>query len=139
MDCDENSKNILGRDELFDNVMVMVYRVTSTDASASRLYGENYDAFQTPGRGGIPDAYQGFPQGDSAPAEEWVRARLPHHTLNNPCRAVVTLPHLNNRSCLSRKSARSSARSTTLASLVRKDFCAHTAGPYSRRADRLPS
>ncbi len=73
-DCDGHPENILGRDELLDNVML--YWVTATAASSARLYWESF------GRGGhglpvnIPTGVAVFPKEIVTPVRTWMEPRF---------------------------------------------------------------
>lgn len=73
-DCDGHPENILGRDELLDNVML--YWVTATAASSARLYWESFG----PGRRvatqvHIPTGVAVFPREIVPPVRRWMEAR----------------------------------------------------------------
>ena len=69
-DCDGHPENILGRDELLDNVML--YWVTASAASSARLYWESF------GKGGrlppvdIPTGVAVFPKEIVTPVRAWM-------------------------------------------------------------------
>ena len=62
-DCDGHPENILGRDELLDNVML--YWVTASAASSARLYWESFGPKRrTRSQGHDADGRRRLPQGD---------------------------------------------------------------------------
>ena len=70
-DCDGNPENVLGRDELLDNVML--YWVTATAASSARLYWQSF----APGRRTIhkvtiPTGVAVFPKEIVPPVRRWM-------------------------------------------------------------------
>ncbi len=73
-DCDGHPENILGRDELLDNLML--YWVTATAASSARLYWESFG----PGRRAdlpvnIPTGVAVFPKEIVTPVRHWMERR----------------------------------------------------------------
>jgi epoxide hydrolase len=73
-DCDGHPENILGRDELLDNVML--YWVTATAASSARLYWESFG----PGKRAnnpvnVPTGVAVFPKEIVTPVRRWMEAR----------------------------------------------------------------
>jgi len=72
-DCDGHPENILGRDELLDNVML--YWVTATAASSARLYWESFGPKRrTPFKVAIPTGVAVFPKEIVAPVRKWMEA-----------------------------------------------------------------
>src|SRR6266702_4171825 len=72
-DCDGHPENILGRDELLDNVML--YWVTATAASSARLYWESFGPKRrTPFKVGIPCGVAVFPKEIVTPVRRWMEA-----------------------------------------------------------------
>jgi pimeloyl-ACP methyl ester carboxylesterase len=72
-DCDGHPENILGRDELLDNVML--YWVTATAASSARLYWESFGAKRRVARTiNIPTGVAVFPQEIVPPVRRWMEA-----------------------------------------------------------------
>ena len=72
-DCDGHPENVLGRDELLDNVML--YWVNSAGASSARIYWESF------GRGpqqtvSIPSGFSVYPKEIVAPVRGWVEERF---------------------------------------------------------------
>jgi len=72
-DCDGHPENILGRDELLDNVML--YWVTASATSSARLYWESFG----PGRGiahavTIPTGVAVFPKEIIPPVRKWMES-----------------------------------------------------------------
>ena len=62
-DCDGHPENILGRDELLDNVML--YWVTETAASSARIYWESFGPERrTIHKVGVPTEVAAFPTRD---------------------------------------------------------------------------
>jgi epoxide hydrolase len=73
-DCDGHPENILGRDELLDNVML--YWVTATAASSARLYWESFG----PGKRAdnpvnVPTGVAVFPKEIVTPVRRWMEGR----------------------------------------------------------------
>jgi pimeloyl-ACP methyl ester carboxylesterase len=72
-DCDGHPENILGRDELLDNVML--YWVTATAASSARLYWESFGPNRrTPFKVTIPCGVAVFPKEIVTPVRRWMEA-----------------------------------------------------------------
>jgi pimeloyl-ACP methyl ester carboxylesterase len=72
-DCDGHPENILGRDELLDNVML--YWVTATAASSARLYWESFGPKRrTPFKVTIPTGVAVFPKEIVTPVRKWMEA-----------------------------------------------------------------
>ncbi len=70
-DCDGDPLNILGRDELLDNVML--YWVTATAASSARLYWESFGPGRRTARTvTIPTGVAVFPKEIVAPVRRWM-------------------------------------------------------------------
>ncbi|MBR1152764.1 epoxide hydrolase family protein [Bradyrhizobium sp. JYMT SZCCT0428] len=70
-DCDGHPENILGRDELLDNVML--YWVTATAASSARLYWESFGPKRrTPHKVTIPCGVAVFPKEIVTPVRRWM-------------------------------------------------------------------
>lgn len=73
-DCDGHPENVLGRDELLDNVML--YWVNATGASSARLYWESF------GKGGerppveVPTGVAVFPKEIVTPVRKWMAPRF---------------------------------------------------------------
>jgi len=73
-DCDGDPLNILGRDELLDNVML--YWVTATAASSARLYWESFGpARRTAQTVTIPTGVAVFPKEIITPVRRWMEPR----------------------------------------------------------------
>jgi pimeloyl-ACP methyl ester carboxylesterase len=73
-DCDGHPENVLGRDELLDNLML--YWVTATAASSARLYWQSFGA----GRRAIhqvnvPTGVAVFPKEIVTPVRRWMEGR----------------------------------------------------------------
>ena len=72
-DCDGHPENVLGRDELLDNVML--YWVTASATSSARLYWESF------GKGGerppidVPTGVAVFPKEIVTPVRKWMEPR----------------------------------------------------------------
>ncbi|HEY3794641.1 MAG TPA: epoxide hydrolase [Bradyrhizobium sp.] len=70
-DCDGNPENLLGRDELLDNVML--YWVTATAASSARLYWQSFaPGRRTPHKVTIPTGVAVFPREIVPPVRRWM-------------------------------------------------------------------
>ena len=70
-DCDGHPENILGRDELLDNVML--YWVTATAASSARLYWESFGPKRrTAHKVTIPTGVAVFPKEIVTPVRKWM-------------------------------------------------------------------
>lgn len=70
-DCDGNPENVLGRDELLDNVML--YWVTATAASSARLYWQSFaPGRRTPHKVTIPTGVAVFPKEIVPPVRRWM-------------------------------------------------------------------
>jgi epoxide hydrolase len=73
-DCDGDPLNILGRDELLDNVML--YWATATAASSARLYWESFGAARrTAHTVTIPTGVAVFPKEIVTPVRRWLEPR----------------------------------------------------------------
>ena len=72
-DCDGHPENILGRDELLDNVML--YWVTATAASSARLYWESFGPKRrTAHKVTVPTGVAVFPKEIVTPVRKWMEA-----------------------------------------------------------------
>ncbi len=77
-DCDGHPENVLGRDELLDNVML--YWVPANAASSARLYWESF------GKGGkrlpvnIPTGVAVYPKEIVTPVRAWMKSRFTNIT-----------------------------------------------------------
>jgi len=70
-DCDGHPENVLGRDELLDNVML--YWVTATAASSARLYWESFGAKRRIAHTvAVPAGVAVFPQEIVPPVRRWM-------------------------------------------------------------------
>lgn len=70
-DCNGHPENVLGRDELLDNVML--YWVTATAASSARLYWESFGPKRrTPHTVTVPTGVAVFPQEIVTPVRRWM-------------------------------------------------------------------
>jgi pimeloyl-ACP methyl ester carboxylesterase len=70
-DCGGDPENVLGRDELLDNVML--YWVTATAISSARLYWESFGpARRTPHKVTIPTGVAAFPKEIITPVRRWM-------------------------------------------------------------------
>jgi pimeloyl-ACP methyl ester carboxylesterase len=72
-DCDGHPENILGRDELLDNVML--YWLPATAASSARLYWESFGPKRRqPFKVTIPTGVAVFPKEIVTPVRKWMEA-----------------------------------------------------------------
>lgn len=72
-DCDGHPENILGRDELLDNVML--YWATASATSSARLYWESFrPESRTPLTVAVPTGVAVFPKEIVAPVRKWMAA-----------------------------------------------------------------
>jgi pimeloyl-ACP methyl ester carboxylesterase len=72
-DCEGHPENILGRDELLDNVML--YWITATAASSARLYWESFGAKRRISHTvAVPTGVAVFPQEIVPPVRRWMEA-----------------------------------------------------------------
>ena len=71
-DCDGHPENILGRDELLDNVML--YWVTASGASSARLYWESFADFGS-GTVDMPTGCSLFPKEIIRSSQRWAQHR----------------------------------------------------------------
>jgi len=69
-DCDGHPENILGRDELLDNLML--YWVTASATSSARLYWESFGGRRTNRTVTIPTGVAVFPKEIVAPVRAWM-------------------------------------------------------------------
>ena len=69
-DCDGHPENILGRDELLDNLML--YWVTASATSSARLYWESFGGRRTNRQVTIPTGVAVFPREIIAPVRSWM-------------------------------------------------------------------
>lgn len=73
-DCNGHPENVLGRDELLDNVML--YWVTETAASSARLYWESFGPKRrTPHTVTVPTGVAVFPKEIVTPVRRWMEDR----------------------------------------------------------------
>ena len=72
-DCDGNVESRFTKDDLLTNIML--YWVTGTGSSSTRIYYENRVATPNPARVTVPTACAMFPREISAPPRKWVEAR----------------------------------------------------------------
>jgi epoxide hydrolase len=72
-DCNGNIESRFTKDDLLTNVMI--YWVTGTAASSTRIYYENRVATPVQGRVTVPTACALFPKEITAPPRRWVEAR----------------------------------------------------------------
>ncbi len=78
-DCDGHPENVLGRDELLDNVML--YWVTASAASSARLYWESFGAGRrTLHKVGVPTGVAVFPKEIVIPVRHWMEANFTNIT-----------------------------------------------------------
>jgi pimeloyl-ACP methyl ester carboxylesterase len=74
-DCDGHPENILGRDELLDNVML--YWVTASAASSARLYWESFGPERrTIHKVGVPTGVAVFPREIVTPVRRWMEGNF---------------------------------------------------------------
>lgn len=73
-DCNGHPENVLGRDEMLDNVML--YWATNSAASSARLYWESFGKGR-PGRVGVPVGVAVYPKEIVAPVRAWMRDEYP--------------------------------------------------------------
>ncbi len=69
-DCDGHPENILGRDELLDNVML--YWTTASATSSARLYWESFGRGRAPLPVNIPTGVAVFPKEIVTPVRSWM-------------------------------------------------------------------
>ena len=75
-DCDGHPENVLGRDELLDNVMM--YWVPAAAASSARLYWESFGRKGgSPGTVTVPTGVSVYPKEIVAPVRKWMEADFP--------------------------------------------------------------
>ncbi|HEY1912101.1 MAG TPA: epoxide hydrolase [Vicinamibacterales bacterium] len=72
-DCDDNIESRFSKDDLLTNIML--YWVTGTGSSSTRIYYENRVARPNPARVTVPTACALFPKEISVPPRKWVEAR----------------------------------------------------------------
>jgi microsomal epoxide hydrolase len=72
-DCGDNIESRFSKDDLLTNVMI--YWVTETAASSTRIYYENRVAPPVQGRVTVPTACALFPREITTPPRKWVEAR----------------------------------------------------------------
>ncbi|HEV3061620.1 MAG TPA: epoxide hydrolase [Vicinamibacterales bacterium] len=72
-DCDGNIESRFTKDDLLTNIML--YWVTGTGSSSTRIYYENRVAPPNPARVTVPTACALFPKEISVPPRKWVEAR----------------------------------------------------------------
>jgi microsomal epoxide hydrolase len=72
-DCDGNVESRFSKDDLLTNVMI--YWVTGTATSSTRIYYENRVATPRPDRVTVPTACALFPKEITTPPRKWVEAR----------------------------------------------------------------
>jgi pimeloyl-ACP methyl ester carboxylesterase len=75
-DCGGDPHNILGRDELLDNVML--YWVTATAASSARLYWESFGRPRKHGKVTVPTGVAAFPKEIVPPVRHWMEDSFPN-------------------------------------------------------------
>lgn len=72
-DCDDNIESRFTKDDLLTNVML--YWITQSGASSTRIYFENRVAPPNPAKVTVPTACALFPKEISVPPRKWVEAR----------------------------------------------------------------
>ena len=78
-DCDGHPENILGRDELLDNVML--YWTTATATSSARLYWESFrPGSRKPVTVTVPTGVAVFPKEIVTPVRKWMESGFPNIT-----------------------------------------------------------
>ncbi len=82
-DCDGHPENVLGRDELLDNVMF--YWATNTATSSARIYWESFGKARI-GKVGVPVGVAAYPKEIVVPIRAWMQADYPdiRHFVNMP-------------------------------------------------------
>jgi epoxide hydrolase len=75
-DCGGDPLNILGRDELLDNVML--YWVTNTAASSARLYWESFGRTREHMKVTVPTGVAVFPREIVPPVRRWMEKSYPN-------------------------------------------------------------
>ncbi len=73
-DCNDHPENILGRDELLDNVML--YWVSATAASSARIYWESFGKRRTVQPVTIPTGVAVFPKEIVTPVRSWMQTNF---------------------------------------------------------------
>jgi epoxide hydrolase len=73
-DCNNHPENILGRDELLDNVML--YWVTASAASSARLYWESFGNRRTVQPVHVPTGVAVFPKEIVTPVRSWMQTNF---------------------------------------------------------------
>lgn len=73
-DCNDHPENILGRDELLDNVML--YWVSATAASSARIYWESFGKRRTVQPVIVPTGVAVFPKEIVTPVRSWMQANF---------------------------------------------------------------
>ena len=113
-DCDGHPENILGRDELLDNVML--YWVTATAASSARLYWESFGPKRrTPIKVDDTDRRRGVSQGDRHAGAALDGSRVtPTSGTGAKCPRAATSPPSSSPSCSSATCGPSSGRFAAL-------------------------
>ena len=69
-DCDGHPENVLGRDELLDNVML--YWINGNGASSARIYWESFGRGPAPSTVTIPSGFTAYPKEIFPPVRSWV-------------------------------------------------------------------
>ena len=78
-DCDGHPENILGRDELLDNVML--YWTTATATSSARLYWESFrPGSRKPVTVTVPTGVAVYPKEIVTPVRNWMESSFPNIT-----------------------------------------------------------
>ncbi len=75
-DCAGHPENVLGRDELLDNVML--YWATNSAASSARIYWESFGKRRTGGPVTIPVGVAVYPKEIVTPVRHWMEADYPN-------------------------------------------------------------
>jgi pimeloyl-ACP methyl ester carboxylesterase len=83
-DCDGHPENVLGRDELLDNVMF--YWAPNSATSSARIYWESFGRRRTSGPVTVPVGVTCYPKEIVTPVRHWMEADYPNivHWANQP-------------------------------------------------------
>jgi pimeloyl-ACP methyl ester carboxylesterase len=75
-DCDGHPENVLGRDELLDNVML--YWVTGSATSSARIYWESFGRGGSRGPVTVPTGFGVYPEEIVQPVRAWLGESFPN-------------------------------------------------------------
>ena len=124
-DCDGHPENVLGRDELLDNVML--YWLNANAASSARLYWESFGGCgPQPVR--VPTGVAAFPK-EIVPPVRWCEAYYPNIQHGRPSREAGTSPPSSSPSSTSTMSGRSSRRCGDLSVSQAMNRCGPSISP----------